>query len=65
MHPRGGRRSAACPEYPVRISSSLQVREHDLANQTMERAATPHDGEAMVGKVLPEKLKKTINPRKV
>ena len=39
------------------------VREHDLANQAMERAAS-HEGETMVGKVVPEGLKKTINPRK-
>lgn len=44
-------------------SQPLQVREHDLGNQTMERAAS-HEGETMVGKVVPEGLKKTINPRK-
>src|SRR3954471_13538900 len=44
-------------------SQPIQVREHDLDNQTMERAAS-HDGQTMVGKVVPEGLKTTINPRK-
>jgi hypothetical protein len=44
-------------------SQPIQVREHDLRNQTMERAAS-HDGETVVGKVVPEGLKTTINPRK-
>jgi len=44
-------------------SKPLQVREHDLDNQTMERAAS-HSGETVVGKVVPEGLKQTINPRK-
>lgn len=62
VHPRGD----VEVERAMRIltaSQPLQVREHDLANQTMERAAS-HSGETVVGKVLPEGLKTTINPRK-
>jgi len=44
-------------------SEPIQMREHDLRNQGMERAAS-HDGETMVGKVVPEGIKQTINPRK-
>jgi len=44
-------------------SHPLKVREHDLARQTMERAAS-HSGETMVGTVVPEGLKRTLNPRK-
>jgi MoxR-like ATPase len=62
VHPRG----EVEVQRALSILSSakpLQVREHDLANQTMERAAS-HSGETMVGKVVPEGLKQTINPRK-
>ena len=62
VHPRG----EVEVERAMSILSSsqpLEVREHDLANQTMERAAS-HEGETVVGKVVPEKLKQTINPRK-
>lgn len=62
VHPRGD----VEVERAMRILTAaqpLQVREHDLANQTMERAAS-HSGETVVGKVLPEGLKTTINPRK-
>jgi hypothetical protein len=44
-------------------SQPIQVREHDLQNQTMERAAS-HDGETTIGKVVPEGVKTAINPRK-
>jgi hypothetical protein len=47
----------------LHASQPLQVREHDLANQAMERAAS-NSGETIVGAVLPEELKTTINPRK-
>jgi hypothetical protein len=62
VHPRG----EVEVQRALSILSSakpLQVREHDLANQTMERAAS-HSGETMVGQVVPERLKETINPRK-
>lgn len=62
VHPRGD----VEVERALSILSAaqpLEVREHDLRNQTMERAAS-HNGETVVGKVVPEGLKKTINPRK-
>ena len=64
VHPRGDVEVQRALDI-LSASQPLEVREHDLANQAMERAATPHGGETVVGKVLPEKLKKTINPRKV
>lgn len=62
VHPRGDEESKQALEI-LSASQPLQVRKHDFANQTMERAAS-HSGETMVGKVLPEGLKTTINPRK-
>lgn len=62
VHPRGDVEVERAMSI-LSASQPLEVREHDLANQTMERAAS-HDGETMVGKVVPEGLKKTINPRK-
>ncbi len=62
VHPRGDVEVERALSI-LSASQPLQVREHDLDNQTMERAAS-HDGETMVGKVVPEGLKKTINPRK-
>jgi hypothetical protein len=62
VHPRGDVEVQRALSI-LSASKPLQVREHDLANQTMERAAS-HDGETMVGMVVPEKLKTTINPRK-
>ena len=62
VHPRG----EVEVKQALRILSAsrpLQVREHDLVNQEMERAAS-HSDETVVGKVLPEGLKTTINPRK-
>jgi hypothetical protein len=44
-------------------SGPIELREHDLDDQTMERAAS-HDGETVVGKFLPEGVKTAINPRK-
>ncbi len=60
--PARRRRSGTRAEH-LSASQPLEVREHGLANQAMERAAS-HDGETMVGRVMPEGLKKTINPRK-
>ena len=62
VHPRGDVEVERALSV-LTASHPLQVHEHDLANQTMERAAS-HDGETAVGKLLPEGLKKTINPRK-
>jgi hypothetical protein len=62
VHPRGDVEVQRAMSI-LSASKPLEVREHDLANQTMERAAS-HDGETMVGMVVPEKLKTTINPRK-
>ena len=62
IHPRGEVETKQAMDI-LSASQPLTVREHDLANQSMERAAS-HSGETMVGKVLPEGLKKTINPRK-
>jgi hypothetical protein len=62
VHPRGD----VEVERALSILSAaqpLQVREHNLEDQAMERAAS-HSGETVVGKVVPEGLKKTINPRK-
>ena len=44
-------------------SDPIELREHDLDDQTMERAASPA-ATTVLGKVMPEKLKETINPRK-
>jgi hypothetical protein len=63
VHPRGDVEVERALSI-LSASHPLQVREHDLDNQTLERAASPEGGETVVGKVLPEKLKKTINPRK-
>ena len=62
VHPRGDVEVERALSI-LSASQPLEVREHDLHHQTMERAAS-HDGETMVGKVMPEGLKKTINPRK-
>jgi hypothetical protein len=62
VHPRGDVEVERAMSI-LSASQPLEVREHDLANQTMERAAS-HEGETIVGKVVPEGLKKTINPRK-
>jgi hypothetical protein len=62
VHPRGDVEVERALSI-LSASQPLEVREHDLRNQTMERAAS-HDGETMVGRVVPEGLKKTINPRK-
>ncbi len=62
VHPRGDVEVERAKSI-LAASQPLEVREHDLANQTMERAAS-HEGETVVGKVVPEGLKTTINPRK-
>ena len=62
IHPRGEVETKQAKDV-LSASNPLKVREHDLANQTMERAAS-HPGETMVGTVVPEGLKRTLNPRK-
>jgi hypothetical protein len=62
VHPRGAEESKQALAI-LSASQPLQMRKHDFANQTMERAAS-HSGETMVGKMLPEGLKTTVNPRK-
>ena len=62
VHPRGDVEVQRALSI-LSASQPIQVREHDLAHQAMERAAS-HSGETVVGKVLPEGLKETINPRK-
>ena len=62
IHPRGAVEMRQVTDI-LSGTHPLKVREHDLANQTMERAAS-HSGETMVGAVVPEGLKTTINPRK-
>lgn len=44
-------------------SDPIDVREHDLQDQTMEQAAS-RSSSTVVGKLVPEGLKTTINPRK-
>jgi hypothetical protein len=62
VHPRGDIEVQRALDI-VNSSSPIEVREHDLKDQTMERAASPAHS-TVVGKVVPEKLKETINPRK-
>jgi hypothetical protein len=62
VHPRGEVETKQALDI-LSAARPLKVREHDLANQSMERAAS-HSGETMVGTIVPEGLKKTINPRK-
>jgi hypothetical protein len=44
-------------------SNPIELREHDLANQTLEKAASDAP-DTVVGRFVPEGLKTTINPRK-
>lgn len=44
-------------------SQPMQLCKHDLANQTMEKAASEASS-TVVGHLVPEGLKETINPRK-
>jgi hypothetical protein len=44
-------------------SDPIELREHDLANQTMEKAASDADS-TVVGKLMTEGMKTAINPRK-
>jgi hypothetical protein len=47
----------------LRNSHPIELREHDLHDQTMEKAASDAEG-TVLGTFVPEGLKKTINPRK-
>jgi hypothetical protein len=44
-------------------SDPIELREHDLANQTMEKAASDADS-TVIGKLMTEGMKTAINPRK-
>lgn len=62
VHPRGDIEVERALSI-LSASDPLEMREHDLANQTMERAAS-NAPETVLGKIVPEGLKTTINPRK-
>jgi hypothetical protein len=62
VHPRGDIEVERALSI-LSASEPLEMREHDLANQTMEKAAS-EDSTTVVGKIVPEGLKTTINPRK-
>jgi hypothetical protein len=62
VHPRGDIETQRALGI-LSSSDPIEMREHDLANQSMERAASK-DSSTMVGKLVPEGLKTTINPRK-
>jgi len=62
IHPRG----AVEVEQATKIlsrSQPVRLAQHALEDQTLERAAS-HDGETIVGKVVPEGVKQAVNPRK-
>jgi hypothetical protein len=62
VHPRGDietRRALGI----LRASNPIELREHDLDAQGMEQAASSASS-TVVGKLVPEGLKTTINPRK-
>jgi hypothetical protein len=62
VHPRGDIEVERALSI-LSASQPLHISEHDLENQTMERAASKSN-ETVVGKVVPEGLKTAINPRK-
>ena len=62
VHPRGDVEVERALSI-LSASGPLEIREHDLANQTMERAASKNS-ETMLGKLVPEQVKTAINPRK-
>ena len=62
VHPRGDIETRTAVDV-LSSSEPLQLCEHDLANQTMEKAASPASS-TVVGHFVPEGLKQTINPRK-
>lgn len=55
VHPRGDIETRQALDI-LQSSHPVELHEHDLANQAMERAASP-DSEAMVEKLIPENLK--------
>ena len=62
VHPRGDIETRTAVDV-LSSSEPLHLCEHDLANQTMEKAASPASS-TVVGHFVPEGLKQTINPRK-
>ena len=62
VHPRGDLETRQALD-ALSSSQPIQLCEHDLANQTMEKAASDASS-TVVGHFVPEGLKETINPRK-
>jgi hypothetical protein len=62
VHPRGDIEVERALSI-ISSSDPVELREHDLDNQTMEKAAST-DGTTVMGKLVPEGLKTAINPRK-
>jgi hypothetical protein len=62
VHPRGDIETQRAVGV-LSSSGAIELREHDLANQTMEKAAS-EGSSTIVGHFVPEGLKTTINPRK-
>ena len=62
VHPRGDIETRTAVDV-LSSSEPLELCEHDLANQAMEKAASPASS-TVVGHFVPEGLKETINPRK-
>lgn len=55
VHPRGDIETRRALDI-LQASHPVELREHDLANQSMERAASPRS-EALVEKLIPKSLK--------
>ena len=55
VHPRGDIETRRALDV-LQAASPVELREHDLANQSMERAASPQS-EPIVAKLIPDKLK--------
>ena len=62
VHPRGEIETRQAVEV-LSSSQPLELCEHDLANQALEKAASEASS-TVVGHFVPEGLKSTINPRK-
>jgi hypothetical protein len=62
VHPRGDTETQRALGV-LSSSDPIELREHDLANQAMEKAASEASS-TVVGHFVPEGLKTTLNPRK-
>jgi hypothetical protein len=62
VHPRGDIEIERALDI-LKDAEPVELCEHDLENQTMEKAAS-ESSTTVVGKLVPEGLKTTINPRK-